>query len=133
MKTFEVWLDALESIDGAQAFYGFQGDGTAIGDDPHQWPQKFFQRCVLRLNYLTPHEISLLGQLRNQYAQQIALWIEHPSPEDLEPLLSLGFKRLPGPTDKGCYGYDLSKYNHKRDWNNPKFWANPERWGKDFW
>ncbi|WP_286903409.1 DUF6231 family protein, partial [Marinimicrobium sp.] len=31
------------------------------------------------------------------------------------------------------YTYNISNYNHKRDWNNPRFWANPEMWGKAWW
>ena len=97
------------------------------------WPAQYFKRCVVRIDALDAKAIAMLGRLRNQYAEQIALWIDHPSADDLEPLLGLGFKALAGPPDAGCYGYDLDTYNHRRDWNNPKYWANPERWGKAFW
>ena len=130
---FERWLDALEAIDGKQACFGVQTTGTLLPDDPALWPPEFFKRCVVSVDRLDDHALGCLGRLRNQYAQQIALWIQQPSQQDLEPLLGLGFKRLTGPEGRGCYGYDLVKYNHKRDWNNPKYWANPERWGKDFW
>lgn len=133
VNAFEHWLTALEPVDGDHACIGCQTGAEALTDDPAEWPSRYFSRCVVRLASLDAQSIARLGQLRNQYAQQIALWIDQPNPDDREPLLGLGFKGLPGPAGVACFGYDLGTYNHQRDWNNPKYWANPERWGQAFW
>lgn len=31
------------------------------------------------------------------------------------------------------FGYDISRYNFKRAWNNARFWANPEQFDRNRW
>ncbi|MGB0958375.1 MAG: DUF6231 family protein [Litorivicinus sp.] len=141
MTPFEHWAEGVSQGDGQLACIGCELNGSRpgtpppirLGDAVSDWPAQYFKRCVVRIDVLDAKATAMLGRLRNQYAEQIALWIDRPSADDLEPLLGLGFKTLTGPPDAGCYGYDLDTYNHRRDWNNPKYWANPERWGKAFW
>lgn len=134
MTPFEHWLSALEGETSSQACVGFVRDEIDVWpDDYQQWPAAYVDRLVIRLASLGDAEHAMLARARNLHARQIALWIDHPHTNDLNSMLGLGFKQLAGPADVGCYGYDLARYNHTRDWNNSKYWANPERWGKDFW
>lgn len=133
VSPFDHWLSALEDS-GDQATVGFDwGTNEQWPEDCNQWPQRYLDRLVIRLASLDPAAETALARARNLHARQIAVWIDTPQSEDLNSMLGLGFKRLIGPADAGCYGYDLDRYNHTRDWNNAKYWANPERWGKDFW
>lgn len=79
----------------------------------------------------------LLGQLRNYGASQIAVLVSDKAEWTLTDFIGLGFRRQAQLSDAEIpltlYTYNLSSYNHKRDWNNPRFWANPEMWGKARW
>lgn len=128
------WLDALGACDGNQACIGLelaQADRWPVAMS--EWPARYVERLVIRLDQLTPDHVQMLARARNLHARKIALWIDQPSEQDLSSMLGLGFKILAGPPEVGCYGYDIVSYNHTRDWNNPRYWANPERWGKDYW
>ncbi len=77
----------------------------------------------------------LLGSIRNALVPAILVFVADEWPD--ETLFSLGFRRLARfPHDSlpcKAFEYQLTRYNHKRSWNNPRFWANPENFGKYWW
>lgn len=82
-----------------------------------------------------PMGVQLLARLRNLHSHAIWLLIPGVAPQPKPELIALGFQRLHAFAGKNleCYGYNLDRYNHKREWNTPRFWANPENWGKYWW
>lgn len=128
------WLEALDRVEGPQASIGLNIDSIdRWPESSSDWPAQYCERVIIRLQSLDADAMTCLGLLRNQYARQIAVWVDQPKASDLNQMLGLGFKELAAPPGTGCYGYDIVSYNHTRDWNNPKYWANPERWGLDHW
>ena len=86
-----------------------------------------------------PTALQQLALWRNCHCSHIWLAVDSRSNQwRFQDFIALGFQRLGevkhiaanGDSLLMSYGYDLSRYNHKRDWNNPRFWANPEHWGK---
>ncbi|WP_166269432.1 DUF6231 family protein [Marinobacter caseinilyticus] len=78
----------------------------------------------------------LLGQLRNYGTHQIAVLVADSDRWQFQDFIGLGFKRLTqfeSQPPLTLYTYNISNYNHKRDWNNARFWANPEMWDKARW
>ncbi|WP_286806579.1 MULTISPECIES: DUF6231 family protein [unclassified Marinimicrobium] len=80
---------------------------------------------------------TLIGQLRNYGTRQIGVLVTDGAGWSLTDFIGLGFRRQARIEEEGhnqtLYTYNISNYNHKRDWNNPRFWANPEMWGKAWW
>lgn len=80
---------------------------------------------------------TLVGQLRNYGTRQIGVLVGDASGWTLTDFIGLGFRRQArfeeAENALTLYTYNISNYNHKRDWNNPRFWANPEMWGKAWW
>lgn len=81
-----------------------------------------------------------IARLRNLHTHAIWLLMPGQTPQPNLELISLGFQRLhcftrgvDSQSGLECYGYNLDRYNHKREWNTPRFWANPENWGKYWW
>lgn len=124
-------FDSLPASAGLSACLNVNIEGaTRLPMDENDWPAQYFSRTYAHFEKLGEPETLVLARLRNQYSKEIAVVFDQPPHE--ATLFGLGFKRI-GPFELNFFGYDLSQYNHTRDWNNARFWANPERWGKDFW
>lgn len=99
--------------------------------------------CVVIADWLehSPAQagIQSVARIRNLHTHAIWLLIPGLSKQPNPQLIALGFQRrhvFSREQNKDaleCYGYNLDRYNHQREWNNPRFWANPENWGKYWW
>lgn len=76
-----------------------------------------------------------LARLRNLHTHKIWLLTAANQQQPDLSLLALGFTREQFFEEQqlACYGYNLDRYNRRREWNSPKHWANPENWGKYWW
>lgn len=150
LPTAQVIVASRHPIDAIRAYtQDHQRQLTEVSPDNYATAKLPHQAFAIVLDYLEHLDKTTgyrqLGQWRNLHCDHMWIGVGADNPNwHFDDFIALGCKRLGrfenasanqgGGLETGhtieAYGYDLGRYNQRRDWNNPRYWANPDMWKK---